>query len=293
MLRLAETGQMRVDRSDDRAGVAEVDLNLAQVLTLFEQMRGVGMSERVNVRVLFDAAGLERQTESALQRGALNRFSGRGRAASGMALAREQERGMPMSFPLFAQEQQRALRQRDVAVAISFARADVQEHALGIHVADLEVQAFAQTQAAGIDGGQADAMIQSGHAGQDAAHFSRRKHDREFELVIGADEPDFGGPRAAEGLFPEEFDGAEGLGGSLAGDFLLALEVNEVLAEFFGRDEAGRFGIELTELAEAGEVGLLGAGLDADQLEVIGKRIKDGVRGTFFICMGALMNVEG
>ena len=86
--------------------------------------------------------------------------------------------------------------QRDVAVVVAFAAADVQEHAVGINVADLQRKAFAQAQAAGVDGGQADAMIQGGHLGQDAAHLGGREHDRQFELGIGADQFQFGGPGA-------------------------------------------------------------------------------------------------
>jgi hypothetical protein len=36
----------------------------------------------------------------------------------------------------------------------------VEEHALGIDVADFEIEGFAQTQAAGVDGGQRDAVIE-------------------------------------------------------------------------------------------------------------------------------------
>lgn len=108
--------------------------------------------------------------------------------------------------------------------------------------------------------------------------------------MIGANELDFRWPGAAKSFLPEEFDGAQRLGGGLAGDFLTALEVDEVLAEFLGRDEIGRFGIELGELTKAGKVGVLSAGLDTDQLEIVGEGIKDGVRGTFFICMGLLID---
>jgi hypothetical protein len=71
---------------------------------------------------------------------------------------------------------------------------------------------------------------------------------------------EFVGPDAFEGFFPEELEGADDLGGSLAGEFLFGLEMDAVLAELFGGNQVGRFGIELTELAEAGEVRLLGAG---------------------------------
>ena len=81
------------------------------------------------------------------------------------------------------------------------------------------------------------------------------------------------GPGAFEGFFPEELEGADDLGGSLAGDLLFGLEMDAVLAELLGRNQIGRFGIELTELAQAGEVGLFGAGADGEELEVVGKGI--------------------
>jgi len=56
MLRLAQAGQMRVDDGGVGAFMAEVDLDLAEVLALFEQMRGVTVPQRMHVRGLFDAA---------------------------------------------------------------------------------------------------------------------------------------------------------------------------------------------------------------------------------------------
>jgi len=52
MLGFAQTGQVRVNGGDDRAAVAEVDLNLAEVLALLQQMRRVGVAQRVDVRLL-------------------------------------------------------------------------------------------------------------------------------------------------------------------------------------------------------------------------------------------------
>jgi hypothetical protein len=67
------------------------------------------------------------------------------------------------------------------------------------------------------------------------------------------------------------------------------LEVDAVLAELLGRDQVGRLVVILAQLADAGVVGPLGAGPDGQQLEVIGKRFQDGVRGTFFICMALVI----
>jgi len=161
----------------------------------------------------------------------------------------------------------------------------VQEHALGIDVADLQPKAFAQTQAAGVDGGQTDAVIQEGNTSQHAARLRGREDDGQFELSIGADEFHLGRPGTAEGFFPEEFDGAERLGGSLAGDLLDGLEMDEVLAELLGGDLVGGNVEMLAELADAGEVSLFSAGTDGQELQILGEGIKDGVRGTFFICI--------
>ena len=109
---------------------------------------------------------------------------------------------MTVRLPLLAQEQQRALGQRDVTVLIAFAGADVQEHALRIDIGDFQAKPFTQAQAAGINGDQTDAMIQRGNRAEDAAHFGGGEHDGEFELGIGPDQFQFVGPVPAEGFLP-------------------------------------------------------------------------------------------
>ena len=54
---LAETGQVGIDDRGRRTFVAEIDLDLAKVLALFQKVRGIGMTQRVNVSGLFDTAG--------------------------------------------------------------------------------------------------------------------------------------------------------------------------------------------------------------------------------------------
>jgi hypothetical protein len=43
-------------------------------------------------------------------------------------------------------------------------------------------------------------------------------------------------PDAVEGFLPEDLEGADGLGGSLAGDLLDGFEVDAILAELLGAD---------------------------------------------------------
>src|SRR4030095_6038903 len=98
MLGLAASRQVGVNRRHQRTLVAEVDLDLAQVLTLFEQMRRVGMAQGVEMSCLFYPAGFKRQTEGPLQRGAAHGFGGRWCAPAAVAFGRKEQRGMTMGF---------------------------------------------------------------------------------------------------------------------------------------------------------------------------------------------------
>jgi hypothetical protein len=88
-----------------------------------------------------------------------------------------------------------------------------------------------------------------------------------------------------QGFLPKHLDGAQGLGAGLAGDLLVGLEMNEVLANLLDGDLFGRALIKLAEMPDTSQVGLLGAGLEGQELQIIGEGIQAGVRGTFFICM--------
>jgi len=109
-------------------------------------------------------------------------------------------------------------------------------------------------------------LIQGRNTGEDAAGFGSREHDGQFELGIGANQFQFGRPDAVERFFPEQFNGANGLRAGLTGDLFVGLEMEAILADFFGRDQVGRLGVELAELAEAGVIGLLGARTDGQEL---------------------------
>jgi len=175
-----------------------------------------------------------------------------------------------MALPMRAQQMQRALGQRHIAVAIAFAGADVQQHAPGVDILDCQPQALAQAQAARVDRGQGGAMIGQLDFGKEQPHFLRRKHHRQLELRLRAHQLHLDRPGPAQRFFPEQFDGADGLGGGLAGDLFVALEVDEVLAELLRCDGFGRLAEVLGELAHAVPVGLLRALADRQQLEVIG-----------------------
>jgi hypothetical protein len=76
------------------------------------------------------------------------------------------------------------------------------------------------------------------------------------------------------------------VGAGLAGDLLVGLEMDEVLANLLDGDEFGRAVVKLAQMPDTSHVSLDGAEADRQERQVIGEGIKDGVRGTFFICMG-------
>jgi hypothetical protein len=159
--------------------------------------------------------------------------------------------------------------QRHVAVAIAFAGANVQEHPLAIDVGHLQVQTFTQTQAAGVKSDERNPLVQGGDAAEDLAHLLGREDDGQFESGLSANQFQFRRPDSPQGFLPEQFDRAQGLSGSLAGDFLDALEVNEILAQLLGRDEVWS-GVEVFgPVADTGEISLLGSRGDGHELEIL------------------------
>jgi len=188
-----------------------------------------------------------------------------------MPFGRKEPEGVAMSFPECAQMLQSARGQGDVTVTVAFAGADVQEHPSGIDVGHLQVQPFAQTQSAGVKSDEGDPLVQGGNAGEDLADLLGGEDDGQFELRLSASQFQFCRPNSPQGFLPKKFDRAKGLGGGLAGDFLDALEVDEVLAQLLGADQV-RSGLEiLGPLANTGEVSLLGSRGNRQELQIFGE----------------------
>jgi hypothetical protein len=285
VLGLTEGGQVSIDDRGRGAVMAQVDLELAEVFALLQEMSRIGMTQRMDMGGFFDAAGAQGQTEAALQRGAAH-WLGRGASPqAAVAFGWEEPAGMPVGAPELAQPFESALRQGHVAVAVAFAGADVEEHPLRIDVADFQPEGFAQTQTAGVNCGQGHPMVQGGDPGDHLAHFAGREDDGQFELRRSAGEFQLGGPDALEGLLPEELDGAQGLRGSLAGEAPFGLEIDEILTELFGADLIGGALKVLGQVTDAGPVTLLAAGQEWQQGQVLGEAVQDCVWGTFFICI--------
>jgi hypothetical protein len=59
----------------------------------------------------------------------------------------------------------------------------------------------------------------------------------------------------------------------LAGDLLVGLEMDAILADLFGAKQLGGFSVKLTELADARVIGLFGAWADGQELQIVSEGI--------------------
>src|SRR6185295_1789958 len=102
-----------------------------------------------------------------------------------------------------------------------------------------------------------DPMVQGHDGAQDLAHLLCREDDGQFEARLSPSQLQFRRPGPAQAFLPKEFDRAQSLGGSLAGDLFDAFEMDEILAQLLDGDQLwGRLEI-LGPLANTGEVSLL------------------------------------
>jgi len=273
MSRLGETGQMCVDGRRHRADMAEVDLDLTEVLSLLKQVSRVTVTQTVDMTGLLNGALFECFAKSQLQGASVHRCGGRGSSGSAPSSGREEQVLVTMGSPELAQQIQRVSRQRNVTIPIAFAPTNMEEHPFSIDVFDPQSQPFAQAQAAGIDRDQTHPMIERIDTTEDLADFLGREDHGQFEVGIGPDQLDFLGPGTTESFLPEEFDRAQRLGGRLTRDLLLGLQEDEILPEFLRRDSIGRLGEMLAELPDTGPVGFCGAGTQRQELEILGEGV--------------------
>ncbi len=78
---------------------------------MLKQVSCAAVTQRMDMSGFLDAAGLERETEGALQGGATHGFGGGGSALAAVALGREEEARMAMSLPALTEQEQGALGQ--------------------------------------------------------------------------------------------------------------------------------------------------------------------------------------
>ncbi len=99
MLGLTQGSQVSIDNCRYGTVMAEVDLELAEVFALLQQMCRVRVAKRMNMSGLFDAAGAQSQSEASLQRSAAHRSNGGGSTEAVVTFGRKEPAWMAVGAP--------------------------------------------------------------------------------------------------------------------------------------------------------------------------------------------------
>jgi hypothetical protein len=160
-------------------------------------------------------------------------------------------------------------RERNVTVLAALGGTNVELHPSAVDLADLEIDALADAQAAGVDGGEAGAVDRLLELSQEMPDLVNAQDHR--QLVNGAWTKEVeAGPGPTKGMLEEELDRTEGNGGGGTSDAALVVEIEEILTELFLSDQVGRLAHIQGQLLDGLEIGALGMGREAAQLHVLG-----------------------
>jgi hypothetical protein len=123
--------------------VAKEFLNGADVVAIFEQVRGKRMAQSVNRNAFLDytcsALGLaEGALDATFGHGALSLWGGFAASAERW----EEKARMAVSAPVLAQQIESGVGQREIAVLGAFAAVDMDHHARAIDIGDFEMECF-------------------------------------------------------------------------------------------------------------------------------------------------------
>jgi hypothetical protein len=161
-------------------GVTEQELNRAPVGARFQQMRGVGVPERVR-RDTFVDAGLSRGEAHGLP----DHLRGdRGIGTPTVARSRK-EIGLRSHPSVVLPERGEERRtQGNLAIAAALALLDAEHHALTVDVTDSELARFGATQASAIERQEQRAVIEILRARDEALDLVGTEHDRQAEPLL-------------------------------------------------------------------------------------------------------------
>ena len=129
--------------------------------------------------------------------------------------------------------------------------------AVAVDIGNLQGSAFGQSQPAGVDGGQADAMAEHVDAGEGSSDLTKAQDRGQGLDPLGLEETN-GGPIPLESMLIEEFDSTEGNGTGHPGPAGDIGAVEEILPQFLIRDEIRGLVIVFSQFVNCPGIGFLG-----------------------------------
>jgi len=209
----------------------EQELNLADVGTLFEQVTGKGVAQRMgcdgfpNLRnqTSFPALQLNRQLTDVLAR----------------KLAREEPIFRILDEPPGTQDLKQFRRQHRVAIFLPFALLDPDDHAFAVDGGRGEGDGLRDAQPGGIARGQDDAMLSALDAVQKVKDFLGAQDDWQFLRLLGSGNHLVQRPIPFEGDLVQETEGRHRHNNGVGGQFLFVRQIDLVGADLLGSSSSG------------------------------------------------------
>ena len=223
------------------------------------------MAKRVHRCLLMDTGTRQCLAKSGLDTAFADGSGGIGHVC--MPARREKPELVAVRFPLLAQQLQRFLRQRHVAVFVALGLPDAHESARTVDVFDFQMSALGQAQSAGIDRGQTEAIVLKANAVQHMANFIPAEHDRQPFVFPGTDEQQ-GWPRALDGVIVEELDATQCDRAGAAAPLFDVFTVQKVLPQIFFANPARGLVEVFAQLANGADIQFLSTGAVAFKLQV-------------------------
>src|SRR3954471_10582872 len=150
-------GDAGIERGGVELGMAEQDLDDANVDVLLQEMRGEAVAQRVRRHPLLDPGGLGRRVDGAVHLTGRQRCD---RIATREQPALRQHQALTLSFPPpGAQELEQVRGQHGVAVLAALALLDADQHARAVDVAHLERHDLGDAQSGAIGGAQCGLVL--------------------------------------------------------------------------------------------------------------------------------------
>lgn len=262
-------GEMRIDRCGLRTRMPEILLNEPKIDAGFEQMCGVTVAERVDMRLLVNATLFDGAIESALETRARDwpyrRIIERRDMAPG-AGGKEPER-ISVRRPEGAQQPKCGVGERNESILAALA-VHMDHHAGAVDVRDLQSNAFGEAKAAGVHRGETDAIDRNADVVECAPHFLAAQDDRKLLLALWAHDGKHR-PLESERVLVKEADATDGDEEGAARYLSFDAQVEQVLSDLLFREGLGRRMIVGCQLGDGPGVGLDGAFGVAAQLEVL------------------------
>jgi hypothetical protein len=182
-------GEVEVDHGGFELGMAQVALDEPGVHAGFEQRGSVRMSKGMDGDAhCGDPGALFGVAEGAVDTGATHGGGRRGTVGVMPPSGRKQPGGVPMGFPVGAEQSQRLDGQGDIAVFGPLPTVDMDLEALTIDVGDLQEEGFVKPESQAIDRGEVDLVMQGGSRLEDTSDFCKTEDSGEVVRGVRAHE---------------------------------------------------------------------------------------------------------